>query len=79
MSYEEALTLVYSQTVKEEAPSNQEGSTQLSLTDKVEEPLEEEPIQEEPDVSVAVEEPVSKELTEEDWQKIVEEHPELQL
>ena len=90
MSYEEALTLVYSQTVKEEVPSNQEGSTQLSLTDKVEEPFEEEPVQEEPVQEDPVqedpvqedpvqEEPVVEELTEEDWQKIVEEHPELKL
>lgn len=71
ISYEEALTLVYSKTVKEEeATSNQEDSTQLSLTDKVEEPIQEDPVQEEP---------VAEELTEEEWQKIVEEHPELKM
>lgn len=65
MTYEEALTPVYSHTVKEEAPSNQEDSTQLSMTDKVEDPV--------------AEEPVVEELTEEDWQNIVEEHPELKM
>ena len=80
MSYEEALTLVYSHTIKEEIPSNQEDSTQLSLTDKVEEPVQEDPVQEDPVQEDPVqEEPVVEELTEEDWQKIVEEHPELKL
>jgi hypothetical protein len=85
MSYEEALTIVYSKTVKEETPSNQEGSTQLSLTDKVEEPVQEDPVQEDPVQEDPVqedpvqEEPVVEELTEEEWHNIVVEHPELKL
>lgn len=69
ISYEEALTLVYSHTIKE--TSNQ-GGTQLSLTDKYgeEEPVQEDPIQEEEQV---------EELTEEEWHNIVDEHPELKL
>jgi hypothetical protein len=62
MSYEEALTIVYSKTVKEETPSNQEGSTQLSLTDKVEEPVQEDPVQEDP----VQEDPVQEDPVQED-------------
>ena len=51
MSYEEALTLVYSHTIKEHH-------------------LEE---------AIVEEEPVLEELTEEEWQNIVEEHPELKM
>jgi hypothetical protein len=66
MSYEEALTLVYSKTVKEEVSSNQGGS-QLSLTDKVDEPVEEEPIQEEPIQEESIqEEPIQEEPIQEE-------------
>ena len=61
MSYEEALMLVYYHTIKEEVSSNQGGS-QLSLTDKVDEPVEEEPIQEEP----IQEEPIQEEPIQEE-------------